>query len=200
MRIFRTVMTDDDLFVSDASLASGWIGGRWQVRTTGRHFFAPRGLAGLGWGLPAAIGVNEAMRASGRKAANGGRPPRVVCLAGDGGWGYSMAEVETAVRRRLPIVAVVLNNSSLAWIKHSAATRYPGEMVSEGFEDVSYAEAARALGAQVTSVNDLHQFEVAMKTALGDEAPGPWVIEARTCDIETPVLPSRLKTETKGGY
>jgi acetolactate synthase-1/2/3 large subunit len=200
MRIFRTVMTDDDLFVSDASLASGWIGGRWQVRTTGRHFFAPRGLAGLGWGLPAAIGVNEAMRASGRTTSNGGRPPRVVCLAGDGGWGYSMAEVETAVRRKLPIVAVVLNNSSLAWIKHSAATRYPGEMVSEGFEDVSYAEAARALGAQVTAVNDLHQFEVAMKTALGDEPPGPWVIEARTCDIETPVLPSRLKSETKGGY
>ena len=200
MRVFRAVMSDDDLFVSDASLASGWIGGRWQVRTTGRHFFAPRGLAGLGWGLPAAIGVCESLSTVPRSGSNGDRAPRVVCLAGDGGWGYSMADVETAVRRKLPIVAVVLNNSSLAWIKHSAATRYPGEMVSEGFEDVCYADAAKALGAQVTSVNDLHQFEVAMKTALSDETAGPWVIEARTCDIETPVLPSRVKSETKGGY
>ena len=63
-----------------------------------------------------------------------------------------MADVETSVRRKLPIVAVVLNNSTLAWIKHSAANRYPGGMVSEGFEDVSYADAAKALGAQAASV------------------------------------------------
>jgi acetolactate synthase-1/2/3 large subunit len=200
MRVFRGVMSDDDVFVSDASLASGWIGGRWQVRTTGRHFFAPRGLAGLGWGLPAAIGVSEALSTMDRPASNGERAGRVVCLAGDGGWGYSMAEVETAVRMKLPIVAVVLNNSCLGWIKHSAATRYPGGMVSENFEDVSYSDAAKALGAQVTSVSDLHQFEVAMKMALGEDATGPWVIEARTCDIETPVLPSRIKSEDKGGY
>jgi hypothetical protein len=56
------------------------------------------------------------------------------------------------------------------------------------------------MGAQVAAVNDLHQFEVAMKTALEDEATGPWVIEARTCAIETPVLPSRVKNDTKGGY
>jgi len=28
----------------------------------------------------------------------------------------------------------------------------------------------------------------------------PWVIEARTCDIETPVLPSRVISAVKGGY
>ena len=200
MRVFRRAMSDDDLFVSDASLASGWIGGRWQVRTTGRHFFAPRGLAGLGWGLPAAIGVAEAMLTMDQTSSNGDRAARVVCIAGDGGWGYSMADVETAVRRKLPIVVVILNNSTLGWIKHSAATRYPDEMVSEGFEDVSYAEAASALGAQVDSVTDLDQFEVALSKALADDTLGPWVIEARTCDIETPVLPSRVKSETKGGY
>ena len=40
----------------------------------------------------------------------------------------------------------------LGWIKHSAATRYPGEMVSQDFEDVSYADAAKALGAKATLV------------------------------------------------
>jgi acetolactate synthase-1/2/3 large subunit len=200
MRVFRQVMSDDDLFVSDASLASGWIGTRWQLRTAGRHFFAPRGLAGLGWGLPAAIGVSEAMRDAPPSSSNGDRAPRVVCLAGDGGWGYSMAEVETAVRERLPIIAVILNNSSLAWIKHSAEARYPGEMVSERFEDVSYAQAAKGLGAAVSSVSDLHQLEVALKTAFDDDAPRPWVIEATTCDVETPVLPSRSVSAVKGGY
>jgi acetolactate synthase-1/2/3 large subunit len=199
MRVLRQVMSDDDLFVSDASLASGWIGSRWQIRTTGRRFLAPRGLAGLGWGLPAAIGVSEALAALGPANGKGDRRSRVVCLAGDGGWGYSMAEVETAVRRRLPIVAIILNNSSLAWIKHSAANRYPGEMVSEEFLDVSYSDAARALGAQTAAVNDLHHFELAMKTALDDERSIPWVIEARSCEIETPVL-SAHTVAPDGGY
>jgi hypothetical protein len=61
------------------------------------------------------------------------------------------------------------------------------------------------LGAQVAYVDDLHQFDVALKTAFADETRRPWVIEARTCDIETPVLPSRAlpatdTAVTKGGY
>ena len=204
IRTMREHMSDDDLFVSDASLASGWIAGRWQVRTTGRHFFAPRGLAGLGWGLPAAIGVAEATQHLSENHT-GLRPPRIVCLAGDGGWGYSLTEIETATRRQLPLICVVLNNSTLGWIKHSAAARYPDAMVSQDFIDVSYSAAAKALGAQVAYVDDLHQFDVALKTAFADETRRPWVIEARTCDIETPVLPSRAlpaaeTAVTKGGY
>jgi acetolactate synthase-1/2/3 large subunit len=202
MRVMREHMSDDDLFVSDASLASGWIAGRWEVRTSGRHFYAPRGLAGLGWGLPAAIGVAEASR---EVMANGNpRAARVVCLAGDGGWGYSLTEVETATRRKLPLICVVLNNSTLGWIKHSAAARYPDAMVSQDFTDVSYSQAAKALGAQVAYVDDLHQLDVALKTAFADTSQRPWVIEARTCDIETPVLPSRAApaeaSSGKGGY
>lgn len=203
MRVMREHMTDEDLFVSDASLASGWIAGRWVVRVPGRHFFAPRGLAGLGWGLPAAIGVAEATR--GTAATAGNREPRIVCLAGDGGWGYSLTEIETAVRRRLPLVCVILNNSTLAWIKHSAAARYPDAMVSQDFAEVSYADAAKALGAQVSFVDDLTQFDVALKTAFASKIAQPWVIEARTCGIETPVLPARAlpraeATAARGGY
>src|ERR1051326_41527 len=89
VRRMRAFMGEHDVMVTDASLASGWPAGRWQTNRMGRQFFAPRGLAGLGWGLPAAIGVATAMRQS---ESTG----RVVCLAGDGGWGYSMADVETA--------------------------------------------------------------------------------------------------------
>jgi len=195
IRIMRKQMTDDDLFVSDASLASGWIGGRYQLRVPGRHFFAPRGLAGLGWGLPAAIGVSESL------ATRTAGPPatRVFCLAGDGGWGYSMADVETAARRKLPLIAVIINNSSLGWIKHSAANRYPDGIVSEDFIKVSYADAAKALGAQTAAVSDYGDFTAALKTAIADTARRPWVIEATTCDIETPVLPSRV-AKPIGGY
>jgi acetolactate synthase-1/2/3 large subunit len=191
MRVMRGLMADRDLMVSDASLASGWIAGRWQICKAGRYSYAPRGLAGLGWGLPAAIGVSVALR---------GRPDagRVVCLAGDGGWGYSMADVESAVRVGLPIIAIILNNSTLGWIKHSAANRYPGEMVSENFIDVRFAEAAGAMGANAASVSLLDDFRAAFQKALSDTSATPWVIEVRSCDTETPVLANA--PAAVGGY
>jgi acetolactate synthase-1/2/3 large subunit len=193
VRRMRAMMAGSDALVSDASLSSGWGAGRWQARAGGRSWFAPRGLAGLGWGLPAAIGVAMARR-------DRGTPGRVVCLAGDGGWAYSMAEVETATRLHLPIVAVLLNNSVLAWIKHSAQGRYPGEMVSEDFLDVNYADAARGMGAEVARVDTLDAFDEAFHSALADSANRPWVIETRSDQIETPVLAARVVSATRGGY
>jgi acetolactate synthase-1/2/3 large subunit len=202
VRMMRKHMTDEDIFASDASLSSGWIGGRWQLRAEGRRLLAPRGLASLGWGLPAAIGLAEAF---GTPDATGDeRPPRVVCLAGDGGWGYSLTEVETAARRGLPLVCVVINNSTLGWIKHSAQNRYPDGVVSQDFTDVSYADAAKALGAEVAFVEDLDGLDAALEKAFADPARRPWVIEARSCAIETPVLPSRVvpaqPAGPRGGY
>lgn len=192
VRVVGAIMSDDDVFVTDASLASGWAATRWQVNVAGRRFFAPRGLAGLGWGLPAAIGVAAAAR-------DRERPGRVVCLAGDGGWAYSMAEVEPAARLNLPIVAVVLNNSSLAWIDHVAAGRFAGDRVSDRFLDVNFAQAAAALGALGERVDDLDRFESAFRAACRDETPRPWVLEAVTSDGETPVLQPSAGVP-RGGY
>jgi acetolactate synthase-1/2/3 large subunit len=202
VRLMRKHMTDEDIFASDASLSSGWIGGRWQVRNTGRHLLAPRGLASLGWGLPAAIGLGEAFGKP--DSALGERAPRVVCLAGDGGWGYSLTEIETAARRGLSLVCVVINNSTLGWIKHSAQNRYPDGVVSQDFTDVSYADAAKALGAEATFVDDLDALDAALEKAFADPTARPWVIEVRSCGIETPVLPSRVvpaqPAGPRGGY
>jgi acetolactate synthase-1/2/3 large subunit len=191
VRVITKGMSDRDVLVTDASLASGWAASRWQVTVPGRRFFAPRGLAGLGWGLPAAIGVGTARR-------DLGHPGRVVCLAGDGGWAYSMAEVESAARLRLPIISVVLNNSSLAWIKHVAASRFGDEMVSEDFLDVSFAAAASALGATAERVNALDRFESAFLAASDDQTPRPWVIEVISCAVETPILQPPAGTSRSG--
>ena len=187
VRIMSAAAGDDDVVVADASLATGWVVGRWRSRRPGRQFYSPRGMGGLGWGLPGAVGVAEALRAQGR---NG----RVILLAGDGGWGYSMADVETAVRRGLPIVSVILNNSTLAWIKHHAADRYPDGMVSEDFIDVDFAAAAVALGANGERVDTTDAFDSALRKALDTAGAGPWVIETRSSGVESPVL------ARSGGY
>jgi len=187
VRAMRAIAPDDTTMVADASLATGWVMGHWRVLEPGRNIFSPRGMGGLGWGLPGAIGVSVARRGS----SDAGR---VVSLAGDGGWAYSLGEMETATRLGLPIVSVILNNSTLAWIKHHAGDRFPGEKMVPDFSEVNYAESARGLGAAVRKVDNLDAFEEVFAEAMADEPTRPWVIEARSSGLETPVLPS------SGGY
>src|SRR5690606_38164483 len=66
-------LSDDAIVVADASYASLWAGLFLTARRAGQRFITPRGLAGIGWGLPLAIGA--AVAAPGRE---------VICIAGDG--------------------------------------------------------------------------------------------------------------------
>ena len=70
-----------------------------------QSFFGLRG-GGIGWGLPAAIGV---------KLALPDRP--VVALIGDGSAMYTVQGLWTAARYRLPIVWVIFNNTSYRILK-----------------------------------------------------------------------------------
>ncbi len=57
-------MRPGDCLICDASLASGWGGVYFEQRLPGRQVLFPRGQAGLGYALPAAIGVATATAAS----------------------------------------------------------------------------------------------------------------------------------------
>jgi acetolactate synthase-1/2/3 large subunit len=171
----------DDILVCDASLASGWGAAYFPIRRAGRRFMAPRGLAGLGWGGPAALGAQTALGSTGR----------VFALIGDGAWGYSLAEVETAVRRNLPITFVILNNSTLAWVRHDR--RDTGKVLSCDFSPSNYAAAATAFGATALRVAPEDDLETALASAVRIEGTSLLDIQssARLAPIlEPPVDPS----------
>jgi len=189
MRALANHFGGSDVVAADASLSSGWISSRWRMPSSGRKLIAPRGLAGLGWGLPAAIGAQVALQHLGSSG-------RAVCVAGDGGWGYSMAEVETAARLAMPVVSVILNNSTLSWNKHVISRRYPDGWVSQDLDSVNYSIAAQALGAVAFRVEDEVDLNEALREAFSVE-DGPSVVEVVTSEIETPVLDS---TSGSGSY
>jgi benzoylformate decarboxylase len=70
-----------------------------------QSFFALRG-GGIGWGLPAAIGVKLAL------------PERpVVALVGDGSALYTVQGLWTAAHSRVPVIWVIFNNTSYRILK-----------------------------------------------------------------------------------
>jgi acetolactate synthase-1/2/3 large subunit len=148
-------LTDDTIVVADASYASIWIANYLPARKAGMRFLTPRGLAGLGWGLPMALGA---------KLARPDSP--VLCVVGDGGFAHVWSELETARRNRLNVVVTVLNNQILGYQKHAEDVLFGAHTSAIYFEPVDHAAIARACGLNGVRVEDPAEYGPALDRAL----------------------------------
>jgi acetolactate synthase-1/2/3 large subunit len=167
MRELDAQLTPDTIMVADASYSSVWMCNYLRARRVGQRFLSPRGLAGLGWGVPLALGA---------KAAYRDRP--VIALVGDGGFAHCWAEIETAVRMDLPITVVVLNNGILGYQKHSELHQFAAHTSAIGFSPVDHAAIAVACGARGARVEFAAELVGALHEALA--APVATVIDVIT--------------------
>lgn len=157
----------DAIVVADASYSSIWIANGLTARRAGQRFLTPRGLAGLGWGLPFAIGAKTA------------RPDApVICVTGDGGFAHVWAELETARRMKTPMVLIVLNNQILGYQKHAELSLFGDHTDVCHFEAVDHAAIARACGCAGVRVETPDAFAPALRDALA--ADGVTVIDVVT--------------------
>src|SRR5262249_56620642 len=105
---------DDAIVVTDQRGLTYWMDHRFPVYAP-RTFLYPTGSAVLGYAVPAAIGAKLA------------RPERaVVAVAGDGGFMFSVAELATAVKYRLQVVFIVVNDDRYGAIKYLQTRVYEG--------------------------------------------------------------------------
>jgi benzoylformate decarboxylase len=135
-----------------------------------QSFFGLRG-GGIGWGLPAAIGV---------KLALPGRP--VVALIGDGSAMYTCQALWTAAHYRIGVVFIILNNASYRILKqrvnalrgHAAQTdNYVGmDLVDPA---IDFVGLARSLGVAAERARTVGETTDLLAKALADG--GPMLIE-----------------------
>ena len=126
-------LTGDTVMVADASYSSIWIANCLTAVKSGMRFITPRGLAGLGWGFPMALGAKVA------------RPQaEVYCLVGDGGFGHVWSELETARRMGLKVTLIVLNNGILGYQKHAENVKFGTHTSAVDFYPVDHAAIAVA--------------------------------------------------------
>ena len=154
------LLTPETIVVADASYASIWVGNYLHALRPGMRFVTPRGIAGLGWGLPLALGA---------KVAAPERP--VVCLAGDGGFGHGWAELETARRMALPVVLTVLNNQGLGYQKDAEDVLFGAHTDACHFTAVDHAQIAAACGWRAARIEDPAAYRPALEAALAAGEP-----------------------------
>ena len=166
---------------SDASYSSNWIITYLTAKRAGQRFLTPRGLAGLGWGLPLAIGAQVAAPDA-----------RVVCVCGDGGFGHAWAELETLRRLQLPLTLIVLNNGILGFQKHAEDALLGEHTIACDFADVDHAAIARACGVRAVRVERGQDVGPALDAAFASNQPN--LIEVLTDPSAKPPLTSSALT------
>lgn len=156
MHELDALLGDEAIVVADASYASTWIANYLTSTRPGMRFLTPRGLAGLGWGLPMAMGAKIA-----RPAAP------VFCVVGDGGFGHVWSELETAARSGIALTLVVINNGILGFQKHAEQLKYRTHTTAVDFAPVDHAAIARACGCIGVRIEDPAQLAPALRDAAG---------------------------------
>jgi len=120
-----------------------------------RSFFAAMSWGNCGYAFPTIIGA---------KVAAPHRP--AVSYAGDGAWGMSLMETMTCVRHNIPVTAVVFHNRQWGAEKKNQVDFYNRRFVAGELDNQSFAEIAKAMGAEGIVVNQLEEVGPALKRAI----------------------------------
>ena len=132
-----------------------------------RYSYHALASGGIGWGLPASVGVS---------LANLDRP--VVCFSGDGSSMYSIQALWTAANHKLPLTFVIVNNGGYRIIKQRLlAFHNDDHYVGMDFIDppVDFAGVAKSLGLESIKVTDPGQLKSVLSSAFS--RPGAKLIE-----------------------
>lgn len=169
------VIDDETIVVADASYSTIWVSAFLTARRAGQRFLSPRGLAGLGWGLPLAIGAQVA-----------NPDAHVVCVAGDGGFAHCWSELETLKREALPVTMIVLNNGILGFQKHAELHKLGAHTSAVELGGVDHVAVARACGLEARLVDRPEDLDTAMREAIA--APRPHLLEIEVDEAAYPPI------------
>ena len=123
-------------------------------------FLAAMSWGNCGYAYPAAMGA---------KVAVPDRPS--IAYVGDGAWGMSLAETMTCVRENIPVVAVVFNNGQWGAEKKNQIDYFDNRFLGTNLTNPSFADIAKAMGAEAIVVNHVDQVGDALRAAVGSGKP-----------------------------
>ena len=158
-------MPDEAILVEEALTSARHIPGLRAHRD--RYGFHGLASGGIGWGLPASVGVS---------LANPDRP--VACFSGDGSAMYSIQSLWTAARHALPLTFVIANNGGYRIIKQRLLSFHGDRnFVGMDFEmpSVDFAALARSMGLEATRVTEPGELGERLADAI--RRPGTKLVE-----------------------
>ena len=160
----RSAMSTEDIVVLDNGIYKLWFSRLYRTYAP-NTFIVDNALAAMGAGLPSAM-----------LAAMIKQDHNVLAVVGDGGFMMTSCEIETALRYKVPIVLLILNDNAFGFIKWKQQSRdFASFALDYSNPDfVRYAESFGAVGMKVRegdSLSELLMKAFAMKRLVVIECP-----------------------------
>ena len=124
----------------------------------GQDSFYTMSSGGLGYSLPAAVGM-----ALGRQSA------RTVCLIGDGSAMYSIQALWTAAQRKLPLTVVVLNNSGYGAMRSFSQVMQVRNVPGLELPGIDFVQLAQSMGCHAVRVTKSADLTAALSQGLSHD-------------------------------
>ncbi len=155
----RKALPDDGVLVSEMTQV-GYVARSAFPVYEPRTFLTPGYQGTLGYGFPTALGVKA------------GLPDRrVVCITGDGGFGYGMSELATAKRFNLGLVTIVFDDKAFGNVKLTQKTEFGGRVLGTDLTNPDYVRLAESFGIRGIRAESPEALEGALAEALADDSP-----------------------------
>jgi benzoylformate decarboxylase len=159
----RETQAPDTRYVVESTSTSGAWWRQIDLRHEGSYFFPAAG--GLGFGMPAAVGV--AM----------GAPDRpVIAVIGDGSANYGVTALWTAAQYRIPVTFVILRNGTYGALKWFGRILGTPDVPGTEIPGLDFAPIAEGYGVPATTVTDAEDLRAQLKTT----SAGPRLIQVDT--------------------
>ncbi len=149
---------DNAVLSVDVGTVTVWLARHFKMNAN-QDFIVSSWLATMGCGLPGAI------------AASLSEPERqAIAVCGDGGFSMVMQDLPTAVKYKLPITVVILNNENLGMIEYEQQVKGNIDYVTK-LQNVDYAAFAESCGAKGIKVTKAEELAPAFHEALHADQP-----------------------------
>lgn len=151
-------LTEDAVVCADVGSSTIWTNNFLKLNGKQRYTWSAT-LGSLGTGLPYSIGAQLAF------------PKRkVVCVAGDGGFNMLIGDFATLMHYQLPVMFVILNNSSYYFIELEEQTEGNPPHGTK-LTNPDFAALARAYGGDGMQVTEYSQLDAALKKGMLSKVP-----------------------------
>ena len=171
-RALRDVLPDNGVLVEELTQVGYASRLLYEVRHP--RSFVTSGYQGtLGWGVATALGVKHAL----------GDAP-VVSINGDGGFMFTVQELATAVRHRIPLVTVVFNDAAFGNVRRMQIDIHGNRVIGSDLANPDFVKLGESFGILSLRAHNPEGFRGALEKALA--AYEPALIEVPVGDMPFP--------------
>ena len=180
MRELSLKLSENHRIFIDAGNSWAWATHYLHVPSSGRYQIE-MGFGAMTWAIGNSVG-----------SAIGAPGIQTLCITGDGSYLMSGQELTVAVAEKLPLVFVILNDSTLGMVMHGQRMG-GGEPIAYELPPVDFAQVARSMGAEAETIRTIDELEALDFVAMG-KRNGPTLLDVYIDPQEVPPMGARMKT------